>query len=338
MRAFDWLALLQRQRIPYVERGANVKRGEVNIKCPWCGSADPSQHLGLNLSTGFYACWRQRQGHSGKSPLRLIMMLLRCSYGEAREIAGLGDDFVDPEGFDALAARLLRPSPMPESQPRKELSMPDSFLPIDGRSSARRWDSYLIGRGFLEEDLDALCYLYDLRACRTGDFRDRLILPYYLDGKLVTWTGRAIAPATLRYKDLSIDESIVPVKETLYNRDVGLVGGKVLALVEGPMDALKVDFYGRALGLRAVAMSTNSLSDAQTYLLEELAEVFDELIAVMDNKTDYGSVDSMRMQQNLAFLSKVRTEIVPAGRGDPGELSPAEVKRWALQLTRGNHA
>ena len=41
-RIFNWRELLDEQRIAYIERGANVKRGEVNIRCPFCGAADPS--------------------------------------------------------------------------------------------------------------------------------------------------------------------------------------------------------------------------------------------------------------------------------------------------------
>ena len=35
MRPFDWRTLLLQRRIHFIERGPNVKRGEINIRCPW---------------------------------------------------------------------------------------------------------------------------------------------------------------------------------------------------------------------------------------------------------------------------------------------------------------
>lgn len=164
MKTFDWLSLLRQQGIPFVDRGANVKRGEVNIKCPFCGTADPSHHLGLNLDTGWWACWRNNN-HRGKSPLRLLMQLLRVPYWKARQMAGLDDDYVDPEGFDAVAARIMgrgekltRPE---QAKTRREfLQFDRNFLEIDDRIKTRRFWNYLYDRGFAEQDIDRLCELY----------------------------------------------------------------------------------------------------------------------------------------------------------------------------------
>ena len=319
MRAFDWRALLDKQRIHYIERGANVKRGEINIQCPFCGSADPSQHLGLNLTTGWYSCWRQRQGHSGKSPLRLLMRLLRIDYKAARELAGFGEEYVDPEGFDALAARIMGRTGAIEVTPEvlRVLKLDPSFLPIEDRPLTRRWHDYLYNRYF--EDVEWLCRRYALHADRRGA---RIILPYTADDRLVTWTGRAIGPARIRYLDLPRDDAIIPAKETLYLFDHASEGGDVLCVVEGPIDALKIDAYGHGFGMHAVALSTNSISKEQLYMLEELAPKFREVLVVMDNKTDFGLVDSMRMKQELATIRSVSIAQTPFDRSDPGELTP----------------
>lgn len=340
MRTFDWLRLLNEQRIPYIDSGANVKRGEVAVQCPFCGSADPSKHMGISLETGWWSCWRNRSQHSGKSPLRLIMRLLHVPYGRAREIAGLGDDYVDPEGFDALAARLMGRNPdiRPEQMDRRFLSLEDSFLPITSRIRTRRFWNYLYSaRGFdgasrAGEDVDVLCDLYQLRAGTEGGWSDRIILPYYLDGKLVTWTGRAIGPATIRYRDLRLDSSLLAPKDTLFNHDCILEGGKVLVIQEGPFDALKIDFYGRPYGVRSVALSTNSIKDAQVFLLQAAADNFERIIVMLDNATSLGLVDSMRMKQALFFLNNVSIQPVPYGLKDAGDLSPEQVINWVHTL------
>jgi len=338
VRPFGWVALFDKQRIHYIDRGANVKRGEINIRCPWCGSADPSEHMGINLDTGWYSCWRNRAGHSGKSPLRLLMRLLNVGYNEARELAGLGEGYIDPEGFDAVAARLMgRTSAEPTHvAPRREFIQFDKhFKPMDDTVSCRRWWNYVYQRGFDARDILPMCDRYSIRMARDGNYAMRLILPYFLDGRLVTWTGRAIAPSTIRYKDLSVEDSLVPVKETLFNHDIAAACGRrsTLVLVEGPLDALKVDYYGAPFGVRSVGLSTNSVSEQQALLLEELAGRFKRVVLMMDNKTDYGLVDSMRMKQRLSFIRGLQVMPVPYNRPDPGELKPLEVIHWAQAQT-----
>ncbi len=338
MRAFDWKALFIQHRIPYIESGANVKRGELNCKCPWCGNSDPSFHLGLNLTSGWYSCWRNRGAHSGKSPVRLVMKLLHLPYWKAREVCGLSEDFIDPEGFDAAAARIMGREPIvgrPAQIKRNFLAFDKYFMPIvDERISTRRWWNYLYTRGFDNADIPALCAQYQLMACRDGMFTNRLIIPFFLDGKLITWTARAIARARTRYMDLELDRALIPAKETLYNHDCIPEGGRVLVLVEGPLDALKLDFYGQPFGVRAVAMSTNSMTEHQVYMLESAITKFDYVGVMMDEKHDTGFVDTMKMKQSLFFLPRVKSLSVPAGRGDAGECLAHEVKSWAQQLIK----
>lgn len=342
MRPINWVEVLREHRVPYVESGPNVKRGELGIRCPFCGSADPSHHMGLSLDTGWWSCWRNRAQHSGKSPIRLLMKLLRVPYGRAREIAGLGEDYVDPEGFDALAARLMGRAGTEEARPgqveRRFLDFPTSFKKITGGAlTGRFWDYLHYERGFsgasdLGEDVDVLADQYGLRAAVTGDFQDRVILPYYQDRQLVTWSGRAIGPSRMRYRDLDRDESLIPAKETLFNHDAIYGGGKALVLVEGPLDALKLDFYGKPWGVRAVALSTNSITEEQSFLLQAAEEKFERTLVMMDNASVLGVVDSMRMKQELCFLRNLAIARVPHGAKDAGELKPKQVIQWAQSL------
>lgn len=335
MKPIDWLKLLREQRVPYIESGPNVKRGEVAVRCPFCGSADPSMHMGLSLETGWWSCWRNRAQHSGKSPIRLIMRLLGLPYGRAREVAGLGVDYVDPEGFDALAARVMGRSKevvKPVGGDRRFLELDPSFRDIQPIGSTRKFYNYLESRGFGDNgDILKLVVQYELRAGR-GDWQDRIILPYFQNGELVTWTGRAIAPSKYRYKDLDLDSSLLAPKETLYNHDCMIDGGKALIIQEGPFDVLKVDFYGQPWRVRSVGLSTNSISEQQAFLLQEAVGKFDKVIVMMDTKSRLGLVDSMRMKQELAFLGRVYIKPVPFGAGDGGNLKPREVAEMCQSL------
>lgn len=335
-RVFDWERLLKERRIPYIESGPNVKRGELAIQCPFCGSADPSKHMGLSRETGWYSCWRNRSQHSGKSPLRLIMKLLKVPYGMAREIAGLGDDYVDPEGFDAMAAKLMGRdgTGRKEELQRRVLQLDEDFVVIEDRGRTRRHAEYLIDeRGFDRQgDIERLGRVYGICAGVEGFFADRVILPYYQDGDLVTWTGRAIGAARIRYRDLEVKESILAPKQTLYNYDLAMKGGKALVLQEGPFDALKIDFYGRAFGVRSAALSTNSIQEEQAFLLQDAADRFERVVVMMDNASKLAIVDSMRMRQELHFISNVEIAAVPFGAKDGGALTSDQVIEWARSL------
>lgn len=335
MRVINWKQILDENHIQYVERGANVKRGELNIKCPYCGSADPSHHLGLSQDTGWWACWRNSD-HRGKSPVRLLVALLRISYRKARELAGLDEDYVDPDGFDDLAARLLRSGqsmPELEDQAQGKLRMGldyQKFTSSGGRN--RRFFNYLESRLFRDQDILKLAWYYNLRHCISGPFQDRLIIPYYLNGELITWAGRAVGESTIRYKALSIEDSILATKRTLYNYDAHKQAD-VLVLVEGPIDALKLDFYGKRFGVRSVALSTNSINDEQIYLLEEAASKVRKVIIMLDTQTSLGVVASMRMRERLGQIPNSQIQAVPYGMKDAGELSYEQALSYTEELS-----
>jgi len=82
---FDFKAFCDAKNIPYVTSGKNVSIGNFNIQCPFCGHADPSEHMGIEVATGYWGCWRESK-HRGKSPQRLIMRLLHIGFDQANEI------------------------------------------------------------------------------------------------------------------------------------------------------------------------------------------------------------------------------------------------------------
>ena len=93
----DWINFFQSRNIHFVDSGANVVRGNVACRCPWCGGNDPSEHMSINLEGKGFRCWRQPL-HSGKNPAKLIQALLNCSWDQANQIAGqtksLPNDFM----------------------------------------------------------------------------------------------------------------------------------------------------------------------------------------------------------------------------------------------------
>ena len=322
MPFFDWPTFLHSRRIEYVTQGANVSMGHIAIRCPFCGSADPSQHMSINLAGAGWRCWRN-VAHRGRSPVALIAALVPCSQAQAAVIAGI-DQVSLPEDFAAsVRARL---SVVEGAATTRTLSMPIEFHPLDDRYIARPYVNYLHQRGFTEL---ATLHRFNIRYAAHGAFAGRIIFPVTIDGQLVTWTGRTIVPDRLpRYKALTIDAqlakaqdlptAVAKITDTLFAYDMlQNVRGRVLYLVEGPLDALKLWKLGERMGLYATCLFTTRMSPAQTQLLHSILPRFERAYVLLDQGAE---AQAMRARSQLAALG-VGVRFMPAGTKDPGELS-----------------
>src|ERR1044072_5073781 len=107
---FDWIAFLRRNNIYYTMKGPNASRGRVNIKGPFCGQDDPSEHLGIKLNGNGWSCWRNG-AHKGPSSETLVAALLRCGATEARQIVeGEQSATLPSDGDLGSSLRALIPS------------------------------------------------------------------------------------------------------------------------------------------------------------------------------------------------------------------------------------
>lgn len=147
-----------------------------------------------------------------------------------------------------------------------------------------------------------LALRFNLHAAYRGDYKQRVIFPYTFDGVLCTWSGRAITHATLRYRDLEKEKSVIYKNDLLYNYDYAALGGRALIVVEGPVDVVKLDWCARYYSAHAVGISTASISDAQQDLLAQLAEAYDQVFIGMDQETSFARIKSVRMVGRLAGI------------------------------------
>lgn len=331
----DVLKILDRTGVEYVDHGPNVAKGNVNIQCPWCGSADHSHHLGINIEKGYWGCWRDR-AHRGRKLYKLVSRLMGVSYAQARRITGEGRGIAVQR--DSMENVLLDLSSAPDSSTgdalRAEIRLPKQFRPLASRHGPRyrvaeRFLQYVRDRGF-GRDAGTVCRRYKLRYCVEGDFANRIIIPVYERGQLMTYLGRSIyKDSTLRYRALSKEESVKQVKDCVYNFDRALEGGEILVIVEGALDAMKVDFYGHRRGLRAVGLFNMNVEDEQAELLYELRGLYNRFIILLD-QGEVGS--SLSLEEELSqTLKGIKTRFLPEGIEDPGALSPSEaeeLRKW----------
>lgn len=145
-----------------------------------------------------------------------------------------------------------------------ERNLPDDCLPID------TW----VAEGAQDQELlDVISYLvnerkvswdwYNWHWSATPGFRDRVIIPFYQDGKIVGYTGRKIKPGKPKYLTDSQSGYVFNIDAQHHDR-------KYVIVTEGQFDAIAID---------GVALMTNEPNEAQVLRLNGLQR---EVIVVPD--------------------------------------------------------
>jgi hypothetical protein len=301
----DWIALLEDHHVPYVTSGPNTKKGEVSVKCPWCGPDDPSEHLGIKLEGEAWGCHRNQQ-HRGKGPKKLVQALLGCSFNQARLVVEQYNQ-ADP---DSLADAIFEQKEAPVKAVQR-LKLPAEAYPIPPKG---RFIDYIRSRGFDSPALVA--NRYGLKCCTVGRWKDRILIPVFNEySQLIAWTARAIMRPVSAPRYLSSSDVI---KTTLFDID-SLYGGDVLFVTEGPMDAIKVDYYSSMRNCRATAVFGTSITPAQISLLSKVAKRFKKTVILLDT-------DAIESAFNLSdWLPNAVVGQLPDGVKDPGDLTKDQV-------------
>jgi hypothetical protein len=180
---------------------------------------------------------------------------------------GLSDTDISKLGLVALRLK------DEQSTPTKKLlnfELTEKELPKDSKS-INEW----IAQGTEDEDLlKVVNYIveerqlgwdwYNWHWSPTAGYRDRVILPFYYDGKIVGSTARKITPGKPKYLNDSQPGYVFNLDHQNYNR-------KYVLVMEGQFDAIAVD---------GVAIGHNDPNDAQCARINALGK---EVIVVPDH-------------------------------------------------------
>lgn len=318
---FDLVGFFQENGVPYRLEGKNVSKGNVNVKCPYCMD-DPSFHMGVHLDTLAWSCWRDPT-HRGRRPHRLLYALTRLPYAVLEQALGMPAKFSATTEFDSLLDLLEAPSKLEELE-QKRLELPKEFVTIQKEGITDRFWNYLYRRGFGGFAVDKIIQQYKIKCALRGPFKDRVILPIYLDGALMCWTARSIySDAKLRYYSLPAKDSVKNIKDLVYNFDEAYnTRGKKLFITEGPFDALKVDYYAKQRDCRAVCLFNMSLTESQLFLLSELRSNYESVVVLLDSGELFSA---LKLASQLNFLGGVEFGELPDGVKDPGELTKQQI-------------
>lgn len=139
-------------------------------------------------------------------------------------------------------------------------------LPMDSKS-LEEWSTWIELQGWEKTDqqlIDVFCYLRNVRGIdpysypfywtsKVG-FKNRLIIPFFFDGKIVGYTARAINDVKPKY----ISEQ---QPGYVFNLDRQTIDRQFVFVCEGPIDAISID---------GVAVMSNEVSKEQRYLIDQL--------------------------------------------------------------------
>lgn len=297
----DYRRLFTDYGIPYSDR---VNRGWVNVTCPFCD--DRTFNGGFNESYDYYNCWKCGS-HSHILALSKILHLPKDTVNELIE---------DYQGRSIISNTLNN---------RKIASATYLSLPSDTFTPVER--NYLLKRDF---DPDYLHEKYRVVGGGiTGAWKYRIIIPLLLNGRVVSWTARSILSKEQlkelnipRYKNLSIEQSIIDPKHILYNLDNAR--GKTVVLTEGAFDVMR-------LGDGFVSSFGTELTQEQ---LRQIRERFNKVYIMFDNEKK-AQEKAKKFGFQLASMG-MDVEVVDAysdyGKNDGAELNQNEVDAIRKEL------
>lgn len=317
--AFDWTTFLTQHHITYDTRGPNVSTGFVAIRCPFCGSDDPSRHMTVSMAGVGWRCWRNPK-HRGGSPVRLIAALIHCSFGQARAMVGVDRRPLPDDLAGAVRAKLY-----PEVLEPEVLKLPEEFKRLEGQYSSQRFAQYLRGRGF--DRPFEVAEEFDLRYAISGEFHHRLLfILRTLDEDVIAWTGRSIYEvAELRYKSRG------PTDTLLWFDMLPRRGSDTFALCEGPFDALKISVLGRELGVDASCCFTSAPSRKAIDQLHLLLPAYEHRFVVLDR----GEAGNMLWTEGQLAPLGVKPLWLPYDRKDPALLRNTKELAELIGLASG---
>ena len=269
----------------------NVGPDFIGIQCPMCD--DHSSHGGFNIKKSYYSCHRC----GGHWMPKIIAILTKTDISNAKKII---------KQYSTGQAQV--PSkPQKKHKYVSKIQYPPGTGPLTEKAK-----QYLISRNFNPDKLVAEWGL--LSTGHLGEYKFRILAPIYFQGELVSYqcrdiTGKSKTP----YRGCHIDESVIPLKYTLYGFDKAVVKKRCI-VVEGITDAWR-------LGFGACATFGKNFTPKQMLLL---VKHFDEIFILFD-PDDAGQEQADVLYSQLIGFGK-NAEILNLEHDDPGDLSDEDAR------------
>jgi hypothetical protein len=283
---------------------------EYRVLCPFC--YDHGHHLYFNhrwLDKPFLAnCYRgclggpSNRGRRGELRRKILSGAVLTARSAQAPATGTADPLADIDG------------PLPQ------VTFPGRAVPLNELPPDHHARSYLLGRGL---DPDELCLRFGLSYCDESPnyiARGRIIVPIWMDGRMVGWQGRW--PADLvkfdrRPKYYNVPQ--MPKRKMLYNVDCARLY-RTVVVVEGVTDAW-------AVGGNAVAVFGKTLSTNQRRLLVDCWGSGHVVILLDGDAAEDAKV--MAAELEPVMPGKVLVVDLPASL-DPGSMDRDLIWQWVV--------
>lgn len=275
--------------IYYAEEGKNVSKGWIGVTCPFCD--DQTNHLGINVYQKTISCFKC--GTTGN-----IIKYLTEHLGSFNKAINILGDAVPRElkTFEGQSYERAIKVELPSTASRKITEYHAGFLDY---------------RNF---DWKTLSDMYNLHYCGPiGSWRNRIIAPVVHNYRLITFTSIDISDETeIRYKHLSDELSIIPIKHYLYGLDQ--TDGHSVIVTEGIFDMMRI-------GPGAVCTFGTKFTPEQVKLLSKFSSV-----KVVFDGDEAGIINGEKLANALAPFCDVKLFTLPDG-DDPDKLSLEDIEQ-----------
>ena len=280
-----------------VEYDTRVNKGWTNVTCPFCD--DKTFNGGFNNAGDYYHCWKCG-GHNFKQALARTVNI---PFNEV----------------DTLIEQYAGRNSVLNTLNKKQAKVTKLTLPTDTFTPAER--KYLKERNFSPKLLHEKYKI--VGGGITGSWKYRIIIPLVLNGKIVSWTARTILSKQQqqklkipRYKNLSIEQSVVDPKSVLYNLDH--CEDKIAVLTEGAFDVIRMgDGFFCSFG--------TELTQSQISMIKQR---FEKVFIMFDNEEE-AQAKARKFGLQIASIG-VEVELVDCygdfNKNDAGELNEKEVQ------------
>lgn len=286
---------------------------ELSINCPCCtergeDTPDTKKKLWINVDKGTFYCYRCQWSGSF---VRLIQKLSNTGFRDTIRI--LRGDALDPMEHMNLKLLVEAPEADTSEDELKELELPYGYEPIEGPHA------YLEKRGIPWK----YAAEHEWGVSAAGFTKDRIIVPTFMEGKLVFWQARLAREPNKDEKKV-LNPKGVSARHVLYNYDVAK-NYETIVVVEGFMDAAKV-------GPFAVATNGKTVHPQQvTHLMNTKAK---RIVVMYDRDTwfDAKGKKPCSMQKAVETLRVSGLEILAVKM--PDERDPGDYEFRSKELLK----
>lgn len=297
----DIIRLLQDYNIPFQTEGhKHCRPGWVNMSCCFC-TGNPGMHLGNNLDTGQWYCWR-----CGWHPTNITLAkLLNISASDVKILIR------QYKGQSKIASQ------------NKKIKIKPHKLPSDCREMGVRHRRYLEKRNFDPDKIEKMWGVLGTGPVSLLDginYSHRVLAPISWQGQPVSFQARDITEKhKVKYLACPKHREEILHQNILYGRSDKW--GDSIICVEGITDVWRFGY--KAVGVFGIDYSLSQL--------RWLCKLFNRIFIAFDDDPQ-AIVRAKKLQADILFRGK-EAKIVPI-TGDPGNLPQTEANALIREIFR----